>query len=96
MPSLAADKTIEEFLGRASIPTEIRNAEGKLLGRFMPIDPATRALYDEARKLLDRNELKRRKDVNRGGYTFPEVMEHLKSLESAVRDGSSHVENSNA
>jgi len=79
---MTVDKAVEEVLGRASELTVIRNTEGRIIGRYMPIDPATQALYDEARKHFDPEELKRRKDSNRGGYTLAEIMEHLKSLET--------------
>ncbi len=82
MTTLIANEAVQSFLGQAREKTEIRGADGRLLGTFEPRKETEEELYERARKLFDLDELKRRKSTDQEGFTIDQVMEHLNSLES--------------
>jgi hypothetical protein len=81
MSVLTADPALQAYLRRLKEPTEIRDADGQLIGYFTPAgqtEPAPRL-----RDLFDPAELQRRKALQQKGFTIEEVHAHLKSLEAA-------------
>ena len=84
MASMTADDTLKGYLAGAKEITEIRGSDGLVLGYYAPAAvadqvPAVHALRLAAK--FDPEELKRRKASTHPGYTFDQVMEHLRSLE---------------
>jgi hypothetical protein len=84
MALMTADGTLKDYLMRAKEITEIRDTDGQVLGYYAPAGvadqvPAVQALRLAA--LFDPEELKRRKASTHPGYTFEQVMEHIRSLE---------------
>ena len=62
---------------------ELRDAQGKLYGYFIPAQPNERQDYAEVRKLFNRQELKRRKKraQTEPGRTLDQIMDRLRSKE---------------
>jgi hypothetical protein len=85
MNYLTADQAFLEKLEGVMEPIEIRDPKGKVLGRFTPsVSAEAFARYEEAKRLFDPAEVKRRKEAEHGcGYTIDQVLEHLQSLESS-------------
>lgn len=85
MNYLTADGAILERLEGIMESVEVRDPSGKVLGHFTPsVSIEELARYEEAKKLFDPTEVKRRKEAERGcGYTIEQVVEHLKSLETS-------------
>lgn len=82
MTTLIANDAVQAFLGQAKARTEIRGPDGQLLGYFEPRPETEDELYERAKKLFDLEELKRIKETDQEGFTFDQVMEHLRSLGS--------------
>lgn len=78
MPSTAADNTLKSYLLRTTEVTEIRDADGEVLGYFAPAAVADQVPAIRLAALFDAEELKRRKASIHPGYTFDQVMEHLR------------------
>ena len=83
MTAITVTTAMQGALGPLTMTTEIRDAEGKVLGYFTPVAQKERELYEWAMKNVDLAELERRERSNEPGYTFEQVMAHLKSLEHA-------------
>jgi hypothetical protein len=85
MNYLTADGAILERLESIMESVEVRDPSGKVLGHFTPaVSIEELARYEEAKKLFDPTEVKRRKEAEHGcGYTIEQVLEHLKSLETS-------------
>jgi hypothetical protein len=83
MTTFVADEALKGYLKPITKPTEIRDADGKLLGVFTPSEEAVADRYAEISKLFDPEEIRRRKERegHLPGYTIEQVMEHLRSLE---------------
>ena len=75
---LALHQTLESLEGL----TEIRDADGNLLGYFSPAARDTAAVYSQAAAQFDPEEMKRRKESSEKGQTTAEVLAQLKSLEN--------------
>lgn len=83
MVTLRANEAVQAFLGQAKEKVEIRGTQGELLGYFEPRQETEEELYERAKKLLDPAEIERRMATEKDqGYTFEQVMEHLRSLEA--------------
>ena len=85
MASMTADSTLKGYLQQATEITEIRDADGQVLGYYAPASvadqvPAVHSL--RIASLFDPEELKRRKASKHPGHTFEQVMEHIRSLEN--------------
>jgi hypothetical protein len=79
MVIITANEAVQAaFLGIAQ-RAEIRNPSGKLIGYFEPSEELLN-LYDEARKRIDPEEIKRRKESKEPGITTQELLTHLRSL----------------
>lgn len=83
MITLKADVSLPSVLGQVNETAEIRDAGGKLLGFFVPAGQEEAVLYREAASHFDAEEMKRRKQSGAKGYSTREVLEHLRSLETA-------------
>jgi hypothetical protein len=78
-----ADESVQAWLRQIRGRTEIRSADGKLLGVFEPHLETEVELYQRMKKLFDSAEIERREAAEKDrGYTFEQVMEHLRSLET--------------
>jgi hypothetical protein len=84
MNYITADESLELRLRGIAEPVDIRDANGKPLGHYTPyVSPELAASYEQAKQLFDPEELERRRQSTHPGYTFEQVMEHLRSLEKA-------------
>ena len=82
MNSLTADATLQRSLDALVCLTEIRDAQGNVIGYFAPVgaDKAA-AAYSQAAARFDAEEMRRRKQSGENGLTTEEVLRHLESLE---------------
>lgn len=85
MSYLTIDEKFCDHLRGILETVELRDTCGKLLGHFTPsLSDEESALYEEAKRLFDPAEIKRRKETEHGrGYTTEQVLEHLKTLETS-------------
>ena len=84
MSTITADPTLLLVLSQMKDTTEIRDANGNLIGVYTPTTVAEKSLVEKAAKLVDRAELERRKREEGGkGIPTAEVLRHLDSLGSA-------------
>ena len=90
MSILTADPALQAYLRPLKEPTEIRAANGRLLGYCTPAGHTEAA--PRLRDLFDPAELQRRKTLRQKGYTIEEVHAHLKSLEPAEAENDPIVE----
>jgi len=74
---------VKSLLGGLTGIAEIRDAEGKVLGYYTSAAERERQFYERAKLHFDPLEMERRAKSNEPGYTFEQVMDHLRSLESA-------------
>ena len=84
MALMTADNTLKDYLLRTKDVTEIRDADGAVLGYCAPAAVAKQISALRLVALFDPEELKRRKASTHPGYSFDEVKEHLRSLEQAT------------
>lgn len=82
MSVITASESLVFELGCLTGPTEIRDAQGNLLGCYTPDAERIRALYERARAHFDPEELRRRKEANNPGYSLAEVFEHIRAMEA--------------
>jgi hypothetical protein len=82
MSTITASPAVEEVLSKLEEPTEIRDSNGNLIGRFTPARFHAK-VYQDAAARFDPVEMKRRRESQQQGYTTNEVLNHLKSLDSA-------------
>lgn len=81
MSSFTADGALQTTLAQAKEITEIRDTNGQLLGYFAPAAVANQIPAFRLAGLFDREELKRRKASKEPGYSFEQVMNHVRSME---------------
>jgi hypothetical protein len=81
MNTFTADPSLQQSL--ASLPglTEVRDAQGVLIGYFSPASRANPEAYAEAAAHFDPNELKERRSSREIGRTTSEVLSRIASLE---------------
>jgi hypothetical protein len=82
MNAIVADPHMIATLGGIVEPVDIRDSSGKLLGRFTPACADDARLYEQARKLFDPAELRRRNETNAPGITTAELLAKLEALDS--------------
>jgi len=84
MVILTADGPLQNLLHGVKEPAEVRDKSGKVLGHYTPVlTPEEAAWYEKMKKLFDLEEADRVLQTEKDkGFTFEEVMEHLKSLEN--------------
>lgn len=81
MTTITASDAVQGLLGGLTATTEIRDASGNVLGYYTPAVERERQLYERAKAHFDPEEMKRRAESNAPGYSFEQVMDHLRSLE---------------
>jgi predicted aconitase len=81
MAFMTADNTLKGYLVETKEITEIRDANGAVLGYYAPASAADQVPAIRLAALFNPEELRRRKASTHPGYTFGQVMEHLRSLE---------------
>lgn len=84
MSTLTADKALRAYLAPLKEAAEIRDESGKLLGVYRPAVEDRDADYDQLRRLIDPQEIKRRKERSKNdpGRTLDQIMQRLHSAET--------------
>ena len=82
MVTTITDPTIRDWLTTLHGETELCDIDGRVLGRFVPIDHDVDAMYAEAAAHFDPEEMRRRLNSDGPWYTTEEVLRHLNSLGS--------------
>jgi hypothetical protein len=62
---------------------EVRDANGNILGYFTPRELEEELLYQNADKVMDPEEIRRRLAEPSRGFSIEQVMDYLKSLEKS-------------
>ncbi|HBI42521.1 MAG TPA: hypothetical protein DDY78_06640 [Planctomycetales bacterium] len=81
MNHMTADQPLLDRLAGVMGPVEIRDADGKVLGRYTPVFADEKEVHERAAKYFDLAEAERIAATEREGYSIEEVMQHLHSLE---------------
>jgi hypothetical protein len=82
MNYLTVDDSMLAHLRGIVEPTEIRDANGIILGRYTPVlTPEEEAAYARAATLFDQEELDRIEKNDHERFSIEQVKEHLRSLE---------------
>jgi hypothetical protein len=89
MNTVTANEALQAILTPLLTLTEIRDPAGNLLGYFAPPANKEKLLYQMAREHFDPAEKDRRKQSSEPGFTFEQVMDHLRSLEKKQCGGPS-------
>ena len=82
MVTTITDPTIRDWLSTLHGETELCDIDGRVLGRFVPVDDDVEAMYAEAAAHFDPEEMRRRLNSDGPWYTTEEVLRHLNSLGS--------------
>jgi hypothetical protein len=82
MSVITVSPAVEALLSKLDEPTEIRDANGNLIGNFTPARFQAKVCHEAAAQ-FDPQEMKQRKESHQRGYTTGEVLAHLRTLESA-------------
>lgn len=77
------DRAVQDWLATLRDETEIVDAQGRVLGRFVPEAGGLDDLYREAAAHFDPEELRRRKNSQEPTYPLAEILQRLDSSESA-------------
>jgi hypothetical protein len=83
MIPLTVNEDVAALLGGYVDAVEVRDAQGRVLGHFLPyLTPQAREFYAHPEAYFDREECERRAAAEHGqGYTTEEVLKHLQSLD---------------
>jgi hypothetical protein len=82
MTQLIADQTPMEVLAQLTEPTEICDANGKVIGRYTPSDAEhVEALQRRLATSIDWDEMRRRSRSTERRYSLQETLARLKELE---------------
>ena len=87
MTTVIADETLRSILAPLRERAEIKDATGKVLGFFTPVEETSsqegKKDYSQARRLFDPEEIRRRKVRSRSdaGRSLDQIMERLNGLE---------------
>lgn len=82
MGTVKLNPELQAFLTQLKDKTELQDSDGNLIGLFTPKEQAEAELVEEAKQAFDFEDAERRLATEKR-YTTAEVLEHLKSLESA-------------
>ncbi len=82
MNTFTADPSLQQSLSSLPGLTEVRDAQGVVIGYFSPASRATPEAYAQAAAHFDPNEMKERKSCNETGRTTSEVLSRITSLET--------------
>ena len=83
MVTTITDPTIRDWLATIPGETDLCDADGRVLGHFVPADRDLEALYAEAAAHFDPEELRRRKNSGEPAYPLSELWRRLETSESA-------------
>jgi hypothetical protein len=81
MNTFTADSSLRDSLSTLRGLTEVRDAQGTVLGYFSPAAHETPEAYARAAAHFDPEEMKQRKLSNAIGRTTREVLKHIATLE---------------
>jgi hypothetical protein len=81
MNTFTADTSLQQSLSSLSGLTEVRDAEGIVLGYFSPVSQKSPEAYAQAAAHFDPEEMKRRKLSQEKGRTTSEVLSRIATLE---------------
>jgi hypothetical protein len=81
MNTFTADTTLQQSLSSLPGLTEVRDAQGTILGYFSPASQKSSEAYAQAAAHFDPEEMKRRKLSNEKGRTTSEVLNRITTLE---------------
>jgi hypothetical protein len=81
MHTLTADKFLQQSLSSLSGLTEVRDAQGIVLGYFSPASQKSPEAYAQAAAHFDPEEMKRRMLSQEKGRTTNEVLSRIAALE---------------
>jgi len=79
MSFVIRDQQAIETFASAQEPIEVRAPDGRVLGRFVPVESSKKMSYPEL-GITDEEFERRANDPNVRWYTADEVMERLRSL----------------
>jgi len=84
MTVIKADPNLKAYLEGFTEVTEIQDTEGRVLGVYTPRNQGS-VDYSEVRKLIDPEEIRRRKERSRNdpGRPLEEIVKRLQSLENS-------------
>jgi hypothetical protein len=77
MIRIIADAAVQSTLEGITETIELRGVHGELLGFFSPASPQMAKLYAEAAAAIDREDVKRRRNVAHATYSTEEVLGQL-------------------
>ncbi len=77
------DRAVQDWLATLRDETDIVDAQGRLLGRFVPEAGGLDDMYREAVAHFDPEELRRRKNSGEPAHPLPEILGRLDASESA-------------
>lgn len=81
MSTITADPNMKSVLSQATGVTEIRDANGNLMGIYTPTVSEESLLVEKAKSVVNREELERRKREESGkGITTEELVRRLDSV----------------
>jgi hypothetical protein len=83
MITITAQKELVEILHDLDQVAEVRDAAGKLLAYITPANVREQELYEQAKRQIDPTVVESRLATGGKVYSFEQVMDHLKSLETA-------------
>jgi hypothetical protein len=82
MNHLTADQVLLERLAGVMEPVEIRDADGKVLGRYTPIFSGEKEACERAAKYFDLAEAERTVAEESQGSSLAEVWERIRACET--------------
>ena len=83
MAIAVVDRAVQDWLATLRDETEIVDAEGRVLGRFVPEDGGLDDMYREAAAHFDPEELRRRKNSGEPAHPLADILQRLDASESA-------------
>jgi hypothetical protein len=83
MRTITADAALIAVLRQATGLTELRDAEGNVVGFFAPVSVDRAPLYAQAAADISPADVKRRKEEGGKTHTTPEVLRRLDALETS-------------
>lgn len=81
MKVLTVNQNVLQLLQPATTLAEVRDAEGTIIGFFVPASVEHACEYARAAAHFDPQELRRRRVLSGTTYTTQEVLQYLESLE---------------
>ena len=82
MNTFTADSSLQQSLANLSGLTEVRNAQGAVIGYFSPASHKSPDAYVRAAAHFDPQEMQRRKSSNEAARTTSEVLRRIEGRET--------------